>query len=316
MDPIVCLCMIVKDEAHIIARALAPVRPWIDSWVIVDTGSTDDTEAQARAALANIPGEYHTHAWTGYADARNRSLELAEQITAGRPAYAFLIDADDVWEGELDKSQLTAPAHCCWISKGEGTKRWVSPRFLRLDIGWRYRDIAGLHEYIVSPTPQPRPLIDCVRGVSTPDGATWKDPDKYRRMAKALAAHLADNPLDTRAAFYLGQAYQDAGEVELAASAYLRRATMWPSGDPEEVYVSYLMAGRAFAQLCEWSLAKKALDAADNLPWCQRTEAALELAKVLLVKVVTQQSVGGLFVEEPPATTRAALDSLFPKEAA
>ncbi len=47
----ICLAMIVKDEAHVIARAIASVRPFIDSYAIVDTGSTDDTKAIATNAL-------------------------------------------------------------------------------------------------------------------------------------------------------------------------------------------------------------------------------------------------------------------------
>ena len=34
------LCMIVKNEAHVIERCLASVLPLIDKWSIVDTGST------------------------------------------------------------------------------------------------------------------------------------------------------------------------------------------------------------------------------------------------------------------------------------
>ena len=37
------LCMIVKDEAHVIERCFDSVRPLIDEILIVDTGSTDDT---------------------------------------------------------------------------------------------------------------------------------------------------------------------------------------------------------------------------------------------------------------------------------
>jgi len=38
-----CLCMIVKNESHIIIESLTCLLPYIDVWVIVDTGSTDDT---------------------------------------------------------------------------------------------------------------------------------------------------------------------------------------------------------------------------------------------------------------------------------
>ena len=46
----VCLNMIVKNEAAVIARCLASVRPLIDSWAIVDTGSSDGTQEIVRDA--------------------------------------------------------------------------------------------------------------------------------------------------------------------------------------------------------------------------------------------------------------------------
>ena len=46
--PRICLNMIVKNEAPVIERCLASVRPWIDHWVVVDTGSTVGTEERIR----------------------------------------------------------------------------------------------------------------------------------------------------------------------------------------------------------------------------------------------------------------------------
>ncbi|MGW8788902.1 glycosyltransferase, partial [Heyndrickxia sporothermodurans] len=40
----ICLSMIVKNEASVIRRCLDSVRPLIDTWVIIDTGSTDGTQ--------------------------------------------------------------------------------------------------------------------------------------------------------------------------------------------------------------------------------------------------------------------------------
>lgn len=39
--PSICLNMIIKNEAPVIDRCLASVKPWIDRWVIVGAGSTD-----------------------------------------------------------------------------------------------------------------------------------------------------------------------------------------------------------------------------------------------------------------------------------
>ena len=44
----ICLTMIVRNEAPTIARCLAGVRRFIDTWVIVDTGSSDGTQDAVR----------------------------------------------------------------------------------------------------------------------------------------------------------------------------------------------------------------------------------------------------------------------------
>ena len=41
--PKICLNMIVRSEAAIIERCLASVAPYIDSYLILDTGSDDGT---------------------------------------------------------------------------------------------------------------------------------------------------------------------------------------------------------------------------------------------------------------------------------
>ena len=45
----ICLNMIVKDESRVIRRCLESVKPLIDYWVIVDTGSTDGTQEIIKA---------------------------------------------------------------------------------------------------------------------------------------------------------------------------------------------------------------------------------------------------------------------------
>ena len=89
--PTICLNMIVKNEAKVIARCLESVKPILDHWVIVDTGSTDGTQAIIRSILKDIPGELHERPWKDFGHNRTEAIELAR----GKADYLFVIDADD-----------------------------------------------------------------------------------------------------------------------------------------------------------------------------------------------------------------------------
>jgi hypothetical protein len=69
--------MIVKNEASVIRRCLDSVIPVIDSWVIVDTGSTDGTQDIIRSHMSSIPGLLHQSEWRDFAYNRSESLRLA-----------------------------------------------------------------------------------------------------------------------------------------------------------------------------------------------------------------------------------------------
>ena len=44
MKPKITLCMIVKNESHIIHECLNSIYKYIDYWIVSDTGSTDGTQ--------------------------------------------------------------------------------------------------------------------------------------------------------------------------------------------------------------------------------------------------------------------------------
>lgn len=91
--PRIVLSMIVRDESRVIRRCIQSVRPWIDGWAIVDTGSTDRTREIIRDAMRGVPGELREEPWTDFATARNQALDLAREI-GGPRSYAMLPDAD------------------------------------------------------------------------------------------------------------------------------------------------------------------------------------------------------------------------------
>ena len=98
--PTVTLCMIVKDEEHIITTCLESVYKHIDRYDITDTGSSDETKEIIKTFFEEkgIPGEVHEMEWLGFGKSRTQSLENAAKSGAD---YAWVIDADDRLVGEF-----------------------------------------------------------------------------------------------------------------------------------------------------------------------------------------------------------------------
>jgi predicted Zn-dependent protease len=78
--------MIVKDGGAGLARCLESARGVADEWVVVDTGSRDDSVARAKAAGATV---LHREWQDDFAAARNAGLEAA------RGEWILLLDADE-----------------------------------------------------------------------------------------------------------------------------------------------------------------------------------------------------------------------------
>jgi hypothetical protein len=216
----ICLNMIVKNEAPVIRRCLASVRPIIDQWVIVDTGSTDGTQALVREALAELPGELLERPWVDFAHNRNEALAAAR----GRCDYILLIDADDnlVFDPDFALPELTADSYD--LTLHHGGLLYHRKQLVRDALPWRYTGVA--HEYIDCDAARTAAVLPGLCLSVNHDGARARDPLTYKREALVLERALLDEPANSRYVFYLAQTYRDAGDLELALRHYRRRAAM------------------------------------------------------------------------------------------
>lgn len=82
--------MIIKKDSPDIQRCLESVKPWIDRWIIVDSGS-GDREASIRQTLQGIPGEFHKCTWVS--DVYNMNVAL--QFAKGKSEYLLMMDPED-----------------------------------------------------------------------------------------------------------------------------------------------------------------------------------------------------------------------------
>lgn len=276
--PRICLSMIVKNEAHVIERCLRSVRPYIDSWAIADTGSTDGTQDLVRGLLGDLPGELVERPWVDFAHNRNEALALAAEYGD----YALPIDADDVFEADsgFGWGALGGPGYMLEIVFGDNQSFW-RVALMRLGLDWAWEGV--IHEVPVSShlqevmaTKLRGPRIRIVGG-----GARSRQSleHKYEKDIEVLRRALVDLPDNPRYTFYLAQALNERGRLDEAMEAYRRRVAI--GGWFEEVYYSKFQIAclkeRTKARYAEVVAAY--LDAYDYRP--QRAEALCELARYL-----------------------------------
>jgi tetratricopeptide (TPR) repeat protein len=243
-SPRVVLTMIVRNEAAVIRRCIDAVRPVIDAYCIVDTGSTDATQDIARQALESLPGEIFEIPWRDFAFNRTRALELAR----GFGEYSLMIDADSVCEtaGEFDKGILSAQIAADYFDVESTVEpiTYVRPLLTSTRLPFHYRGV--LHEFVDVPAgARYGGTIPGLRLVEENDGARSQNPHKYADDAVLLERALATNDepdLTPRYLFYLAQSYRDAGDNERALATYEKRANL-ADGWIEERAVAWMQCG-------------------------------------------------------------------------
>lgn len=241
MRTTLCLDMIVKNEAHVIRRCLDSVRPFIDYWVIVDTGSTDGTQDVIRAHFHDIPGELHERPWRDFGTNRSEAIALAR----GRAEYSVVMDADHVLAAPHGFSFRDLAADGYFITHRYAGVQYGLATLLCDRIAWRYEGV--LHEYVTADVPHrfvplAGPWVDVYH-----EGARSRDPRTYLKDVAVLEAALANEPGNTRYAFYLAQSLKDAGEWSRALAAFRRRAIM--GGWDEEAWHARYQAAQIAERL-------------------------------------------------------------------
>jgi len=260
----ICLNMIVKDEAHIIASTLNNIlnNIPITYYVISDTGSTDNTKEIIKNFFdsKNIKGEIFDDKWEDFG--HNRTLALAHAYK--KTDYLLIFDADDKFNGTFVlPSKLTEDSY---YLKFGGYCNYKRILLVNNNIKWKF--VGVLHEYITTldNIPFKYETIDGNYYIdSGKSGSRSNDPEKYKKDAIILenAYYKALEQKDKvyiRYSFYCAQSYRDSNQKEKAIEWYLKRTTYddWL----QEVYYSYYMVGKLYYDLKQfqnaiyyWSIA-------------------------------------------------------------
>ena len=233
-----CLNMIVRNESKIITRLLTSVLPIIDTYLICDTGSTDDTPYIIKTFFDshNIPGEVITEPFKNFGYNRTFALKAAHR----KATYALLLDADMIFKIEptFNKQTLTKDAYMI-IQKGGGLN-YHNTRLIRLDIDAKC--VGPTHEYYDLPPGHQNDKLDSIWIDDIGDGGSKAN--KFERDIKLLKEGIVEEPNNGRYYFYLANSYFNTGRNSESIPYYKKRIEL--GGWVEEIFYSHLNLGHAY----------------------------------------------------------------------
>ncbi len=235
--------MIVKNETEVLKRCFDSIKPFIDYWVIVDTGSTDGTQELIKELLKEIPGELHECPWVDFGFNRTQAVKLAR----GKADYILFMDADDylLYEENYLLPPLTEDSY--YLQRGNAHVSYFTPQLVKGHLPWKW--VGVLHEYLACDVSFSSAVLENIRYVQTVEGSRSKDPQKYWKHVELLEAGLKQEPSNERYVFYLAESYREVGEFSKAIEYYQKRVLL--GGWEEEVFISLLQIAKLQKELKE-----------------------------------------------------------------
>ncbi len=316
------LCMIVKDEAKNLPRALASLKGLADEIIVLDTGSGDDTPMIAAAAGAKV----NFLMWgDNFAIARNASLDQATQdwilildadetLTAAGRRLIATIKADQPLGQIKPADLLMVRAMRKEVSANQSPYTQVSRLFRNLAaVNYArpfHESVDESVEALMAAEPHwqvaqlSEAMIDHTGYSVTPAEAK----DKFKRAERIMAKHLAANPDDALIANKLGALYVQSKEWE-QATALLDRALESKKLQPLTEYEAHYHLGIVHRYTEKFEAAEAAYRAAIAVPIAGllKLPAYLNLGALLKLKgnldgAIAQYEAAGRIDPKQPLT--------------
>jgi glycosyltransferase involved in cell wall biosynthesis len=234
----VCLNMIVKNEEKIITRMLDSVITFIDTFCIVDTGSTDNTVQVIMDYFKgkNIGGKLGNIPFQNFEKTRNWAMEMS----FGMSDYTLFMDADMVLVHNISKKNLTKDYYAFFQQTGD--VRFHNTRLVKNNGNFYYRGVT--HEVILSREKVDGEILPdhLVKIIDKGDGGCKYN--KLTRDKKLLEDHLEDREMSSRYHFYLANTLLALGNIDKSIELYEKRLKM--GGWKQELWCTCYKLGCIF----------------------------------------------------------------------
>lgn len=238
------VCMIVRNEAHCLAKCLQSIQAVADEIIVLDTGSSDQSQQIAQQFGARV-FDYVWH--DDFAAARNMSLTYATRD------WVLVIDADEYLAEESIAvlndflSQPREPervlVRCCSLdNQGQHQKIYHLVRLFARQPQLRFE--GAFHEYLQDSN---NPPLNCR---FMPEILLWHDgysgqrsqqTGKPQRNRYMLNQRLAQDPLNPVWYYYSANEYKTAGEYQRARQEFKRVLELCAqSPDHKQVHFEFL----------------------------------------------------------------------------
>ena len=298
--PLISLVMIVKNEAAILHETLERVRPIVDEWVIVDTGSTDGTQAiiSEYGPVTELPFE-------DFVTTKNKALALAtgeyillldadKRLLAGAETLRAVAEAGE-WDAVSGRI-IDGPAPDQVVTQYDRLRLW------RNDGRWLFSG-PGVHEVVSGPAG--------ARVLRDPGVVVWhdhrhRDNESFVKRSEwyieILTTALQRDPGDTRAMFYLARTFKDLGRWFEAIEAYERYLVA--GGWHDERWQACYDLALCWRELGEWEQARAA---------CQRA-LAIDLRRAEIAGLIGRLHYEAREWREAVAYLRQAAGAEIPED--
>lgn len=147
------VCMIVKDAGPIIKKVIRSFKNDADSFLFLDTGSTDKTIKYIKNELQNSKYELFEEPFINFCDSRNRCFDLCNK-SKFPTKYFFMIDDSFVLNGSL-KNELNNDFNIASIFIKTNNLLYPSKRIIKSNSNIAYygkvhEDIKGDADYVIN----------------------------------------------------------------------------------------------------------------------------------------------------------------------
>jgi tetratricopeptide (TPR) repeat protein len=229
----ICLVAIVKNSGLVWRDSLRSFLPFVDSYCICDTGSTDDTINITKQELVSLPGYLFEEKFIHFSHNRNRVLEEAEKHCPS-DYYLMIDDSFFLIHGERMRPFIidNPVLYYCFSVQNEETT-YLSGRITTRGMRYKYR----VHES-VDTTDVPVFIPETFIIEKRPTDHIKRSLNRTTFDLIHLKRDLMDYPDDPRMLFYLARTLYQNGQDKEAIRNFEKRILL--EGNEYEVYMSMI----------------------------------------------------------------------------